>query len=101
MILDYEPESNTFYKTNLAYIESSAELLYGLIHQRFIVSRTGLPTMADRYQEKEFGICPRVGCAGVGVVPCGRGCHPGEETIKMYCPRCNDLYHPKEVFYSL
>ena len=53
--------------------------------------------MAERYESQDFGLCPRVGCGGGAVVPCGRSCNPGEESIKLYCPRCDDVYHPREV----
>jgi len=33
-------------------------------------------------------------CLGTPVVPCGRSDLPGLETVKLYCPNCNDLYTP-------
>ncbi|WFD22615.1 casein kinase 2 regulatory subunit [Malassezia equina] len=39
MILDIEP--------HISIVESSAELLYGLIHQRYIITRQGMQQMVD------------------------------------------------------
>jgi len=35
--------------SDLSIIESSAEMLYGLIHQRFICSRAGIQQMSEKY----------------------------------------------------
>lgn len=31
---------------------------------------------------------------GTSVVPCGRSDIPGLDTVKLFCPNCNDLYVP-------
>jgi len=31
---------------------------------------------------------------GCNVVPCGRSDLPGIDTVKLYCPNCNDIYSP-------
>jgi hypothetical protein len=31
---------------------------------------------------------------GCNVVPCGRSDLPGLETVKLFCPNCNDIYVP-------
>ncbi|EMH73557.1 casein kinase II regulatory subunit family protein [Entamoeba histolytica HM-1:IMSS-B] len=38
------------------------KLLYGLIHQRFIVTVPGLKKMYEKFRRGEFGACPRVLC---------------------------------------
>ncbi|KAL8944086.1 MAG: hypothetical protein Q9216_000677 [Gyalolechia sp. 2 TL-2023] len=75
-------------------VESSAELLYGLIHQRYITSRPGMQQMADKYELQHFGSCPRVYCHGARVVPVGCNDTPGLETVKLFCPSCLDIYTP-------
>lgn len=89
--------SNTPSRSHLRMVEASAEVLYGLIHARFLLTKPGLIAMAERYELKEFGKCPRIGCGGCGVVPCGLFDSPGLDTMKMFCPRCSDVYHPKKV----
>ena len=80
--------------SDLSVIESSAELLYGLIHQRYITSRPGIQQMAEKYDALHFGHCPRVYCNSAKVLPVG--CHdtPGIDTVKLFCPSCLDVYTP-------
>jgi casein kinase II subunit beta len=80
--------------SDLSVVESSAELLYGLIHQRYITSRPGIQQMAEKYDADHFGHCPRVFCNGAKVLPVG--CHdtPGVDTVKLFCPSCLDVYTP-------
>ncbi|KAL4778367.1 casein kinase II regulatory subunit-domain-containing protein [Aspergillus varians] len=80
--------------SDLSVIESSAELLYGLIHQRYITSRPGIQQMLEKYEMQHFGVCPRVYCNGCKVLPVGRSDTPGQETVKLFCPSCQDLYTP-------
>ena len=39
-------------------------------------------------------MCPRVYCVSCNVVPCGRSDLPGLDTVKLFCPNCNDIYIP-------
>jgi casein kinase II subunit beta len=80
--------------SDLSVIESSAELLYGLIHQRYITSRQGIQHMLGKYEQQHFGVCPRVHCNGCRVLPVGRSDTPGQDTVKLFCPSCQDLYTP-------
>jgi casein kinase II subunit beta len=80
--------------SDLSVIESSAELLYGLIHQRYITSRPGIQQMLEKYEMQHFGVCPRVNCGGCKVLPVGRSDTPGQETVKLFCPGCMDIYTP-------
>jgi casein kinase II subunit beta len=80
--------------SDLSVIESSAELLYGLIHQRYITSRPGIQQMAEKYELQHFGSCPRVHCNSCKVLPVGLNDTPGQETVKIFCPSCLDVYTP-------
>lgn len=75
-------------------IEQSAELLYGLIHQRFITSRPGISQMHEKYSAGHFGQCPRVYCNSARVLPVGLSDTPNTETVKLFCPSCLDVYTP-------
>ncbi|CAG8475818.1 576_t:CDS:2 [Diversispora eburnea] len=94
MILDVESEEETLKVPDVSIVETSAELLYGLIHQRYIITRLGLQQMVDKYESRHFGCCPRVYCQSCPVIPCGRSDLPGLETVKLFCPNCLDLYTP-------
>lgn len=80
--------------SDLSVIESSAELLYGLIHQRYITSRPGIQLMAEKYELQHFGTCPRVNCNSCRALPIGLNDSPGHETVKLFCPSCFDVYTP-------
>lgn len=80
--------------SDLSVIESSAEMLYGLIHQRFICSRAGIQQMSEKYELGHFGVCPRSNCEQARTLPVGLSDIPGEDTVKLFCPACLDVYVP-------
>lgn len=84
---------------NKVALSNSAELLYGLIHARFIISKPGLTAMATKFERSEFGICPRYNCDGMHLIPVGASDIPGQETVRLYCPCCNDIYLPLSLRY--
>ncbi|RDA90383.1 hypothetical protein CP533_5647 [Ophiocordyceps camponoti-saundersi (nom. inval.)] len=80
--------------SELSVVESSAEMLYGLIHQRFICSRAGIQQMSEKYELGHFGCCPRFKCEMARTLPVGLSDIPGEDTVKLFCPSCLDVYVP-------
>lgn len=84
---------------NKALLSHSAELLYGLIHARYIILKLGLTAMASKFERSEFGICPRYYCDGMHLIPVGATDIPGQETVRLYCPCCNDIYLPLSLRY--
>jgi casein kinase II subunit beta len=80
--------------SDLSVIESSAEMLYGLIHQRFICSRAGIQQMSEKYELGHFGVCPRTNCNMARTLPVGLSDIIGEDTVKLFCPSCLDVYVP-------
>jgi casein kinase II subunit beta len=78
-------------------VAAAAELLYGLVHARFIVTAKGLALMAQKHANGDFGRCPRVNCERQLCVPAGMADAPRLHTVKLYCPRCRDLYAPPAV----
>ena len=101
MILDLEDATEGMSRdtspAHLKQVEASAEMLYIYIHARFLLTKQGLQFMASRYQDLEFGVCPRWHCGGCGVIPYGSSDSMGVDSMKLYCPRCNDIYEPQEV----
>lgn len=98
MILDFEPET-PIPVNDMALVQHSAELLFGLIHQRFILTKQGLQMMAEKYEKKAFGACPRYHCEGMHLLPVGTHDMPGLETVRLYCPSCFDIYLPSSSRY--
>ncbi|KAF8323950.1 hypothetical protein DL93DRAFT_57709 [Clavulina sp. PMI_390] len=76
-------------------VEIQARLLYGLIHARWIITSRGLAKMMEKYKKADFGRCPRVLCFSHPLLPIGLSDMPYEKAVKLYCPRCEDLYSPK------
>ncbi|PVU92537.1 hypothetical protein BB561_003757 [Smittium simulii] len=95
IILDIDTEGSQEDKLEgdeAAMVEMSAEILYGLIHARYILTRDGLERMALKYENADFGYCPRYYCQMTRVLPCGVSDVPEIDTVRLYCPNCNDMY---------
>lgn len=125
LILDVEPDEESMSKIpDVSIIEPHAEMLYGLIHQRYILTKQGLqqmvlfffthcfdneskavietkmltsylpPLQLEKYEAGHFGYCPRVYCGRCRVLPCGRYDVPNQESVRLFCPSCLDIYVP-------
>eukprot|EP00210_Caulerpa_lentillifera_P001176 g1132.t1 len=99
LILDSEtPTSEQFSEEQHELIESAAELLYGLIHSRYILTARGLNQMLEKYKSCDFGRCPRVHCNGQPCLPVGTSDVLRQATVKIFCPRCQDVYYPRSKY---
>ncbi|KAL8144136.1 hypothetical protein V2J09_017168 [Rumex salicifolius] len=95
LILDVESShGDMFTEEQNELIESAAEMLYGLIHARYILTSKGMSAMFEKYKNFEFGRCPRVYCSGQPCLPVGQSDIPRTSNVKVYCPKCEDIYYP-------
>jgi casein kinase II subunit beta len=47
----------------------------------------------EKYRGAEFGRCPRVFCNGQPLLPVGLHDVPLKSSVKVYCPKCEDIYN--------
>ena len=98
MVLDVEmPMEDSLTGEQQEIVESAAEMLYGLIHARFIITNRGMHAMYEKYRMAHFGRCPHVFCQGQPVLPVGLSDLPRNYTVNVFCPRCHGLFFPKST----
>ncbi|XP_020093627.1 putative casein kinase II subunit beta-4 isoform X2 [Ananas comosus] len=97
LILDIESShgDDMFTEEQNQLVESAAEMLYGLIHARYILTSKGMAEMLDKFKNYDFGRCPRAYCSGQPCLPVGQSDVPRSSTVKIYCPKCEDIYYPR------
>ncbi|KAJ0242657.1 Casein kinase II subunit beta-1 [Hirschfeldia incana] len=96
--LDFILDLESSHEEQNELIESAAEMLYGLIHARYILTPKGLAAMLGKYKNYDFGRCPRVYCCGQPCLPVGQSDLPRSSTVKIYCPKCHDIYYPRSKY---
>ncbi|GFH46106.1 casein kinase 2 beta chain, CK2B [Chaetoceros tenuissimus] len=98
MVLDVEmPMEEKLTEAQQEIVESAAEMLYGLIHARYILTNRGMHAMYEKYRSAAFGRCPHVFCQGQPVLPVGLSDLPRNFTVNVFCPRCHGLFFPKST----
>ena len=96
IILDIETEDeDEATQNNFDIINETAEMLYGFVHARYIMTNHGLRDMLEKYKLGDFGYCPRAFCENQLMLPIGLSDTHGEALVKVYCPKCNNVYTPK------
>ncbi|XP_074584974.1 putative casein kinase II subunit beta-4 isoform X2 [Curcuma longa] len=99
LILDVESShGDTFTEEQNELVESAAEMLYGMIHVRYILTSKGMAAMLEKFKNYDFGRCPRVYCSGQPCLPVGQSDIPRSSTVKVYCPKCEDVYYPRSKY---
>ena len=96
MILDSEcPDDEDLGDREYMEVYRDAAELYGLIHQRFATSPRGLSLLKEKYLASEFGVCPRLLCYMQPCLPVGPRDDPGKGSVRVFCPKCQQVYQPR------
>ncbi|CAJ1943212.1 unnamed protein product [Sphenostylis stenocarpa] len=70
--------------------ESAAEMLYGLIHGRFILPNKGMAALMSKSY-----------CSGQPCLLVGQSDTPRSSKVKIYGSKCEDIYHPKSKYQDI
>lgn len=83
---------------NYQKIHSYSEIIYGIIHSRYILSKEGLSKVLNRFYLHKYGYCPRVICDQSPVIPVGIDSEIQKNCVKIFCPKCQDVYEPEPIY---
>ncbi|KAK8882198.1 hypothetical protein M9Y10_044839 [Tritrichomonas musculus] len=102
-INDFARKSNYLYKSYVSNFKSfnldqakilfSIFCLYGLLHAKYILTPPGQSKMLELYSYNSFPKCPRSKCNGIRCLPYGITERPCSQYVKMYCPKCENVYN--------
>ena len=81
--------------------ENTAQLCYYLAHSKFIMTSQGMDAMFERYEAIQFGTCPRFHFNQQTLLPVGLHDEHSKSTVKCFCPKCRDLYHPSVPLFAM
>lgn len=76
-------------------VQNATEMLYGLIHARYILTNKGIEHMIMKYEQGDFGCCPRYLCKEQNMLPIGLHDMPEQSKVKTFCPACGEIYNPR------
>ncbi|GAB4816730.1 hypothetical protein N2152v2_003776 [Parachlorella kessleri] len=101
LILDSESLQNEILtEAQQELVETAAEALYGLIHARYVLTSRGMNAMLEKFKGCDFGRCPRVFCNGQACLPVGLSDVPRQATVKLFCPKCEDVFYPRSKYHG-
>eukprot|EP01069_Polyplicarium_translucidae_P002821 Polyplicarium_translucidae@DN2143_c0_g1_i3.p1 len=96
----YPPEEDDLLDPEFLDVHRDTTDLYGLIHARYILSPRGLAQMREKLQRAVFGKCPRVLCDNQCLLPVGVSETLRMNRVRLYCPRCQEVYEPPPLVSS-
>ena len=74
--------------------------IYGYIHKRFINTPLGLGLIREKFINGVFGYCPRILCNKQCLLPVGLSEDLRYSQVKVFCPLCQEVYKPRDIFYD-
>merc|ERR1719213_1615800 len=87
MILDFDDQDDQLPEDQQPLVETAAQMLYGLIHARFILTSRGMAAMLDKYNAFVYGTCPLLQCESQNqaVLPIGMSDLLRQSATKVFC----------------
>jgi casein kinase II subunit beta len=79
-----------------ADLDEAAIRLYGLLHARYLLTKSAMEQMRDKYMNGDFCRCPRTFCEQTLCLPYGRSDEVDESSLMMFCPKCREVYLPED-----
>jgi len=97
LILDFDDQDEQLPEDQQQLVETAAQMLYGLIHARFILTSRGMAAMLDKYNAYVYGTCPLLQCEAQNqaVLPIGMSDLLRQSATKVFCPHCQEIFFPK------
>jgi len=97
MILDFDDQDDQLPEDQQPLVETAAQMLYGLIHARFILTSRGMAAMLEKYNSYVYGTCPLSQCQAINqqVLPIGMSDLLRQSVAKVYCPHCQEIFFPR------
>ncbi len=95
VILD-EDEHEQMNDEENAMLESATQMLYGLVHARFLQTNRGIHSLYDKFSNGVYGTCWNEMCLieRSYVLPVGADVL-GQGAVQIFCPRCGECYIPR------
>ena len=98
-LLSEKPRDSTLTRELIEELQDIREI-YGLIHKRFIYTPLGMGIMREKFLDGIFGYCPRILCNKQVLLPVGLSEDVRYNQVKMFCPQCQEVYKPRDLFYG-
>jgi casein kinase II subunit beta len=99
MLSERSIKDNTLTKELIEDLQEIREA-YGYIHKRFINTPEGLGLMREKFINGVFGYCPRMLCNKQVMLPVGLSEDMRYSQVKVFCPLCQEVYKPRNIFYG-
>jgi casein kinase II subunit beta len=96
IILD-EDDQDEVPEEDQAMLETACQMLYGLIHARYLLTTRGIQALHEKFLSGVYGICWNDKCASENklVIPIGSDV-VGQGGTDVYCPSCGECYVPRD-----
>jgi casein kinase II subunit beta len=99
VFLSEKPKNDELTRELLEEYQEIREV-YGLIHKRFILTPLGMGLVREKFLDGVYGYCPRLLCNKQVMLPIGLSEDLRYSQVKVFCPLCQEVYKPRDIFYG-